>query len=180
VPTVTKVSSDLLFSLKLFPDWRVCSYKSAIKHISNNDHDVSLLFINKCRYSSVCVVTRMWAGRLDSKGCFSGRGKKPSLFQSVETSFGAHLSSYSVRILGCLHGCKAVREWDWPQSLTRKAVCVYRNNEAHSHNHCWRGEAIIIECYYCVCLIYSACKAHAPHYIVICSCLAVPFWHIIS
>jgi len=120
-------------------------------------------------------VIRMWAGRLDSRGCFSGRGKRPSLFQSVETSFGAHSSSYSVLIVGCLHGCKAVREWDGPQSLTRKAACVYRNNEAHLQNHCWRGEAIIIECYDCVCLIYSACKAHAPHYIVICSCLAVPF-----
>jgi hypothetical protein len=126
-----------------------------------------LLFINKCRYSSVCVLMGRWAGRLVF---LAG-----ALFQSVETSFGAHTSSYSVRAGAVSMGVKWSWERDWPQSSTRNAMCVYRNNEAHSHNHCWRGEAIIIECYDCVCLTCSACKAHAPYYIVICSCLAVPF-----
>jgi len=52
------------------------------------------------------------------------------------------------------------------KGLTRQEMCVLRNIEARSHNHrCRRKQYYIF--WVCVCsLIYPACKAHVPYYIV--------------
>jgi hypothetical protein len=60
-----------------------------------------------------------------------------------------------------------------------------RNIEARSRNHFCRGKTLgvkILCVCVCVCsLSYPACKAHAPHYIVICGPSACTiFFHIIS
>jgi len=46
---------------------------------------------------------------------------------------------------------------------------VYAYTEARWRNQCCRGKALSIkyECMYS-CLLYPACKAHAPYYIAIC------------
>ena len=56
-----------------------------------------------------------------------------------------------------------------------------RNNEARSRNHCCRGKSKSVLSV-CVCrLVYPACTAHAPYYIVICGLpRSTIFFHIIS
>ena len=60
--------------------------------------------------------------------------------------------------------------------LTTHALCVYRNNEARSRNHCCRGKATGVNIFWvCVCsLCHSARKAHEPY----CHLWSVRLYHI--
>ena len=61
-------------------------------------------------------------------------------------------------------------------------MCVYRNTETRSRNHCRLGKAISITYSKCVCsLSYPTCKAHVLYYIVICGLPgSTIFFHTIS
>jgi hypothetical protein len=63
--------------------------------------------------------------------------------------------------------------------------CTYKSNiEAHSRNHCWSKRTVSITYTesVCVCsLSYTAFKAHAPYYTVICGLFgSTIFFHIMS
>lgn len=47
-------------------------------------------------FSLVNIVTRHWVGWMTSHGSISSRVKRFSLFQSIQTSSGAHTASYSI------------------------------------------------------------------------------------
>jgi hypothetical protein len=64
---------------------------------------------------------------------------------------------------------------------TRQTMHIWRNNEVLSSNHCC-GEKVM--CYilwvFVSSLSYSACKVHAPHFIVVCDLFgSTNYFHII-
>jgi hypothetical protein len=56
---------------------------------------------SRVRDSSVGIASRLRAGRAKSWGSIPGRGNSFSLLYSVETGFGAHLTSYAMSTGDC-------------------------------------------------------------------------------
>jgi hypothetical protein len=75
----------------------------------------------------------------------------------------------------CLHTNRPGHIWT--------TLYIERNTDARSHNHscCGKGNYYYVF-WMCVCsLIYPACQAHAPYYIVICGLSdCIVFFHVMS
>ena len=77
-------------------------------------------------------------------------GERFSSYRAWTLAYQPTCSDYDIRV----HG-------NW----TRETLCIWRNIEARSRNHCCRGKAIRITYSECV-RGYPTCKAHSPYYVV--------------